>query len=60
MAKLEITLKKSVIGSNQKVRDTVKALGFSKTNDTVIQEDSPAIRGMIRKIGHMVTVNEVS
>ncbi|MCR4443126.1 MAG: 50S ribosomal protein L30 [Peptococcaceae bacterium] len=58
MAKLKITLKKSVIGSNETVRKTVKSLGLKKTNDTVVQEDSPSVRGKIRKVEHLVTVEE--
>jgi len=58
MAKLKITLKKSVIGSNETVRATVKSLGLKKTNSTVIVEDSPTVRGKIRKVEHLVTVEE--
>lgn len=60
MAKLKITLKKSVIGSNQTVRDTVKSLGLKKTNDIVILEDLPSVRGKIAKLQHLVTVEEVA
>jgi len=60
MAKLKITLKKSVIGSNQTVRETVKSLGLKKTNDSVIQEDSPSVRGKISKLQHLLTVEEVT
>lgn len=60
MAKLKITLKKSVIGSTQTVRETVKSLGLKKTNDIVIQEDSPSVRGKITKLQHLVSVEEVA
>lgn len=60
MAKLKITLKKSVIGSNQAVKETVKSLGLRKTNDSVIQEDLPSVRGKIAKLQHLVTVEEVA
>lgn len=56
MAKIKITLKKSVIGSNDKVRDTVKSLGLKKTNDSVIQEENPSVLGKIEKVKHLVTV----
>ena len=59
MAKLKITLTKSVIGSNDRQRNTVKALGLGKTNSTAIQDDNAVIRGMIRKIEHLITVEEV-
>lgn len=60
MAKLKITLKKSVIGSTQAVRETVKSLGLKKTNDIVFQEDLPSVRGKIAKIQHLLTVEEVA
>ncbi|MFY9174090.1 MAG: 50S ribosomal protein L30 [Peptococcia bacterium] len=58
MAKLKITLIKSVIGSDDVVRANVKSLGLHKINDTVIQEDTPDIRGKINKVQHLVTVEE--
>jgi large subunit ribosomal protein L30 len=60
MAKLKITLKKSVIGSNDIIRDTVKSLGLTKTQQSVIQEDSPSVRGKIRKLEHLLTVEEAA
>ncbi len=56
--KLEITLKRSVIGRPQDQKDTVKALGLRKTNQTVVKEDNEAIRGMIAKVAHLVSVKE--
>ena len=55
---LEITLKRSVIGRKQNQVKTVKALGLKKTNDTVVHNDTPAIRGMINTVSHLVTVKE--
>ncbi len=60
MAKLMITLKKSVIGSNEAVRETVKSLGLKKINSSVIQEDSPSVRGKIRKVEHLLSVDEIT
>lgn len=60
MAKLKITLKKSVIGSNDTVRETVRSLGLKKTQQSVVQEDSPSIRGKIRKLEHLLSVEEVA
>lgn len=57
--KLEITLKRSVIGRPQDQKDTVKALGLRKTNQTVVKEDNAAIRGMINKVSHLVSVKEL-
>ncbi|WML42597.1 50S ribosomal protein L30 [Neobacillus sp. PS3-40] len=56
--KLEITLSRSVIGRPQDQRETVKALGLRKLNQTVEQQDNAAIRGMINKVAHLVTVKE--
>lgn len=59
MAKsIEITLTRSLIGRPQDQRDTVKALGLRKMHQTVVKEDNPAIRGMINKVSHLVTVKE--
>lgn len=59
MAKLKITLVRSLIGRQQDQRATVKALGLGKVNSAVVQDDSPAIRGMVRKVEHLVSVEEV-
>ena len=59
MADLKITLTKSVIGCKPKQKLNVKALGLGKTNSSVIQKDNPAIRGMIRKVSHLVKVEEM-
>ena len=59
MAELKITLVKSVIGTKPKQRLNVKALGLGKTNSWVVQKDNPAIRGMIRKVSHLVKVEEI-
>jgi large subunit ribosomal protein L30 len=57
--KLKITLVKSTIGAKPKQKKTVEALGLTKLNKTVEQQDNAAIRGMINVISHMVTVEEV-
>ncbi len=57
--KLQITLTRSVIGRTQDQKDTVKALGLRKVNQTVEQQDNAAIRGMINKVSHLVTVKEI-
>lgn len=60
MAKIKITLTRSVIGRPQDQRATVIALGLKKTNSSVIQEDNAVIRGMVHKVEHLVTVQEVA
>lgn len=59
MAKLNITYTKSAIGYKKDQKATVKALGFRKLNQTVQHDDTPVIRGMINKVSHLVTVEEV-
>ncbi|MGI6091777.1 MAG: 50S ribosomal protein L30 [Veillonellaceae bacterium] len=59
MAKFKITLTRSLIGRPEDQRATVKALGLGKTNSSVVQDDTPVIRGMIRKVEHLVKVEEV-
>jgi large subunit ribosomal protein L30 len=55
---LRITLIKSPIGYSKRQKRTVRALGLNRIRQTVEQDDTPAIRGMIEKIGHLVTVEE--
>ena len=55
---LRITLVKSPIGYSKTHKATVRALGLHRMNDTVEQVDSPAIRGMIYKVSHLVEVEE--
>jgi large subunit ribosomal protein L30 len=56
---LKITLKKSVIGSTEKIRATAIGLGLTKTNKTIVRKDTPQIRGMISKVQHLVEVEEI-
>lgn len=58
MAKLEITLTRSLIGRPEDQRVTVNTLGLRKMHQTVVLEDNPAIRGMVTKVSHLVTVKE--
>lgn len=56
--KLKITLIKSTIGQVPKNRATVAAMGLRKINQTVELPDNPCTRGQIRKVRHMVKVEE--
>ena len=58
MAKLKITLVKSTIGRKQDQIATVKALGLRKIRSVVEHNDTPQIRGMIKKVSHLVKVEE--
>lgn len=57
--KLKITLVKSTIGAIPKHKKTAEALGLTKLQKSVEQQDNPAIRGMIKSINHLVKVEEV-
>lgn len=59
MAKLKITLTKSPIGAIPKQVKTVKALGLRKMHQAVIHPDDPCIRGMVNRVRHLVTVEEI-
>lgn len=56
---LRVTLVKSTIGSLQKHKATVQALGLKKIRSSVVVRDNPAMRGMIFAVKHLVTVEEV-
>ncbi len=56
MKKLKITLSSSTINSQGRHKKTVQALGLKKIGSSVVQEDNQAIRGMIRMVNHLVTV----
>ncbi len=59
MTKLKVTLVKSIIGSSETQRATVKTLGLGKLNSFAEHNDTPQIRGMIRKVGHLVKIEEM-
>ena len=59
MSRLRITWKKSAIGYNKNQRKIVQALGLRSLNGTVEHDDSPQIRGMVKKIEHLLQVEEV-
>jgi large subunit ribosomal protein L30 len=58
MAEIIITWVKSAIGYEKDQKRTLKALGFSKLNQSVTHQDSPSIRGMVNKVRHLVKVEE--
>jgi large subunit ribosomal protein L30 len=55
---IRVTLVKSPIGYNISQKRTVRALGLRKINHTVEHKDSPAIRGMLAKVTHLIEVEE--
>ncbi|MBL8418885.1 MAG: 50S ribosomal protein L30 [Dechloromonas sp.] len=54
--KIKVTLVKSVIGTKQDHRATVRGLGLRKLNSSAVLEDTPAVRGMIHKVQYLVKV----
>ena len=56
--KLKITLVKSPIGAVPKNRATIEAMGLTKMNKSVVLPDNDSTRGMIRKVGYMLKVEE--
>jgi large subunit ribosomal protein L30 len=59
MKKIKVTLVKSVIDRPQRQKDTVKALGLNKMNSSKEHEASPAVLGMIAKVSHLVSTQDV-
>lgn len=55
---LKVTWVKSTIGYSVRQKNTVRALGLRRLKQTVEHEDTPAIRGMIDKVSHLVSVEE--
>jgi large subunit ribosomal protein L30 len=58
-AQLSITLVKSMIGRPEKHRKVLRGMGLTKVNKTVQLEDTPAIRGMVAKVSHLVSAKEL-
>jgi large subunit ribosomal protein L30 len=60
MTKLKVTQVRSLIDRPKDQKATVRRLGLHRMHDTVLKEDRPDIRGMIAKVRHLVTVEEVA
>jgi len=58
-SKLRITWVKSSIGYSRRQKGTIRALGLRRLGDIVEQPDTPVIRGMVDKVGHLLTVEEI-
>ncbi|WP_061963585.1 MULTISPECIES: 50S ribosomal protein L30 [Demequina] len=59
MTRLQVTQKRSGIGTKPQHRETLRSLGLKRIGDTVVKEDRPEIRGMVVAVRHLVTVEEV-
>ena len=59
MAKIKVMLEKSTIGEVVSVKETVRALGLNKIRSSKELEDSPSVQGMIKKVRHLVKVENI-
>jgi large subunit ribosomal protein L30 len=59
MGRLKVTQTRSEIGGTSRQRNTLRTLGLKRLRDTVVKEDRPEIRGMIKSVTHLVAVEEV-
>ena len=59
MSPLKVTQVRSVVGSKQGHKRTVRALGLKRIRDFRVHKDTPQIRGMVRKVQHLVRAEEV-
>ena len=57
--KLKVTLRKSTVGTTQRARGTVRALGLDRIGDTVELRDDAVARGMVRTVQYLVTFEEI-
>ena len=55
--RIKLTLVKSAIGKNKKVRETLRGLGLTRLHKTVELENTPAIRGMVSKVSYLVKIH---
>ena len=60
MSSLKITLVRGLAGCTDDQRATVRSLGLRKIRQSVVREDRPDVRGMVRKVLHLVKVEEAS
>lgn len=58
MATFTVTWRKSAIGYHRDQKDTIRRLGFRRLNQTIEIDDTPAARGMVNKVQHLVEIGE--
>ena len=59
MTSLRVRQVRSGVGGTQNQRDTLRTLGLKRVGDESVREDRPEVRGMIKTVAHLVTVEEV-
>ncbi|MGC8657871.1 MAG: 50S ribosomal protein L30 [Desulfomonilaceae bacterium] len=57
---LKVTLKRSQIKATKKQKETIRGLGLTKINSSKVLQDTAAIRGMVNKVTHLVTCEQVA
>ena len=60
MSRLKVTLKNSTIGQSERQRATIRGLGLRKLGGSRVLENTPAVRGMVKKVLHLVDVEEIA
>lgn len=60
MSQLKITLVRGMVGTTKEQRATVRSLGLRKIRQTVVRDDRPEVRGAVKKVLHLVKVEEAS
>ena len=58
MSEVKVILKKSLIGAQKKQKEAVRCLGLRKINGSRVFKDTPALRGQIRVVRHLISVEE--
>jgi large subunit ribosomal protein L30 len=58
VSRLKITLVRGLVGTTQDQRRTVRSLGLRRIRQSVVRDDRPEVRGMVRKVLHLVRVEE--
>ena len=56
--KIKVTQKRSTAGQLRNIRASVRGLGLRRINHTVVVEDTPAVRGMINKVGYLLRLED--
>ncbi len=59
MAQIKVTQVRSATSRGKKQRGTMRALGIKRMGDSVVHDDTPEIRGMIRAVEHLVEIEEL-
>ena len=57
---LRVTQIRSVIGTKRNHRESLRTLGLHRIRQSVVRDDSPQVRGLVRAVRHLVTVEEVT